>query len=54
MKAVSSRETNRLHDLRLLQDHMYKRYYFGFSDLMGVSFRQDNVQGFDTKRDFYS
>ena len=24
-----------------------------FSDLMGASIRGDNVQGFDTKRDFY-
>ena len=39
-KQISSRKTNRLHELRLLQDHRYRRIHFlDFSDLVGVAHR---------------
>ena len=50
-KMISSRKTNHLHDLRLLQNHSIGDSILDFSDLTGLSLRGDKIQGFVTKWD---
>ena len=47
--SVSSRKTDRLHDLRLLSCTGAHDTVVDYADLISITLRNDNVQDFDTK-----